>query len=207
VDFTVQEEVFYTCHYTTVHQIREQLKSRNVGPLVPVVLRDRLERLISRDTVVKFFQQISSRASGVCSDDIACLKTQAVGYLPPGHEEFLSHLDSLINNINEAKSLKCQETNLTRQIQLQNNSIDTVVNNQKRLRDNLEALTEHGNSTLVKRYLDDMNRDEDTLNTARHTVLGLTEQKEGIQDQLGALEKGIGKTASGLISDCAEIYC
>ena len=207
VEFTVEEEVLYTTHYSLVRELREQLKSRTVGPVMSPALRNGLERLITRDSALSIMRSISTKAAAVSNDDIAQLRTLAAEYLQPVSDtSLLISVDTLIAEVNEAKVFNAEESVVTRQMLLQINSIETVVNNQKRLRDNLEKLTEHGNSALVRRYLDDMNQDEDTLMAARQKVLDLTEQREGLREQLSKLERGIKKEALVLVIACADIY-
>lgn len=93
------------------------------------------------------------------------------------------------------------EKSLIRQIKRENDSINTVVDNQKRLRENLEKLTEHhGESQLVRRYLEDMNKDEDILLEAHKKTLALTEEREKVRKQLQATLGVIKKESFELIA-------
>lgn len=204
ITFIVEEEVFFSNTYSGVGEIKDQLKSRTVGPVISSELRARLDRLIIRDGMIGLLRQVSRNAN-VSSDDVDALKTSAAEYFS-NHEALRASVTVLIDKANQLREFKNDEVTILRKIQLQNNSIETVVQNQKRLRDNLEKLTEHGNSTLVRRYLDDMNRDEDTLIEARKNVLELTEEKEMLRGRAGATENEIRKDAVTLLEDCSDVY-
>ena len=209
IDFIVEEEVTYNTHHTSIGDLKNQLKSRIVGPVVSSALKDSLERLITRDSALNVLYHMStcSAVSEFSKDDLILYHDQAEEFLNlPSRASLLGDFDAVINVINQAKSVQVDEAAVTRQISIQNNSIDTVVHNQKRLRENLEMLKEHGNSALVRRYLDDMNGDEDTLSAARQRVLDLTEQREGLREQLQDLLRQIHKDAAALKEKCIEIY-
>jgi hypothetical protein len=205
VDFTVEEEVVYFSHYTTVNDIKTQLKSRSVGPVIPVELRTGLERYVTRDNALTAWNRISNDHLSLSKDDIESLKVTGFQYLV-GHANTLANFNHIISKLGESIALKATETATTRQILLTTNSIDTVVKNQERLRDNLDKLTEHGNSALVRRYLDDMNNDEDTLIRARQKVLDLTEEREVMREQLSVMNGVIMKCTAALVNECADIY-
>lgn len=205
INFTVEEEVFYTNSYTSVDDIKVQLKSQSVGPVVSAELRLKLERLITRNSALSIIKRISYSYSNMTDDDTEFLKTHAAQYFGE-HVNLLKDVHTLVASVGKAKELKAKENAVIRNILLQNNAIETVVNNQKRLRDNLEKLTEHGNSVLVRRYLDDMNNDEDTLIQARQRVLDLTEEKETLINQMSYLHGNISKDALCILSASSEIY-
>jgi vacuolar-type H+-ATPase subunit I/STV1 len=207
IDFTVEEEVTFTTQHTTVSDIKNQLKSRTVGPVVPSTLRDDLERLIVRDSVLNMMRRITSSSDilDFSNDVLEQFRNQVVEFFNlSSTSPLLADMDAALDLINQARSIRANETMLTRQIALETKSIDTVVHNQKRLRENLEMLKEHGNSSLVRRYLDDMNNDEDTLKESRRKVLELTEEREGLSGKRGELQQKIKKkldTLSETFSD------
>lgn len=204
VTFIVEEEVFYSNTYSGVGEIKEQLKSRTVGPVISSELRARLDRLIIRDGMIGLLRQVSRNAN-VSKDDVEACKANAAEYFS-NHEALRANLTALIDKANQLKEFKNGEVTILRKIQLQNDKIETVVKNQQRLRDNLEKLTEHGNSALVRRYLDDMNRDEDTLIEARKNVLELTAENEVKKERAGVIENEIKKDAVTLLENCSDVY-
>lgn len=144
----------------------------------------------------------------VSNDTLTALQLNAETFFASCKKSLSTNLASVFKKVDEVKGLSDNESALVRQINLQENTIDTVVNNQKRLRENLEKLTEHhGESQLVRRYLADMNRDEDTLLEARQKALNLTDEKENIQKKLKVLIQTIKKEALALIEDCSEVDC
>jgi ubiquitin len=211
IDFTVQEEVIYTTHHTSMSDIKNQIKSRTVGPVMSPILRDSLERFIARDLVLSVLAKMSSCSSASApefsNDDLTHFRSQSEEFLNlPSHTHLLKGLDTIVGVFHQAKDIQSEETAVTRQISAQTASIDTVVHNQKRLRDNLETLKEHGNSTLVRRYLDDMNRDEDTLSEARRKVLELTDERDNLREKSKNLMERARKEADILRYACADIH-
>lgn len=145
--------------------------------------------MISNDTIISLQQQASEFFPSTTSD---------------GH--LTDDLNALLEKVNAVRILNNDDLLLSRKIKLQENSIDTVVKNQERLRDNLEKLTEHhGDSQLVNRYLQDMNRDEDTLLEARQKVLDLSEEQETLKKNYVAMEEEIKKLALNLADLCADL--
>jgi hypothetical protein len=117
-----------------------------------------------------------------------CLKTKT--------SQLMSDLDSL----------EVHRHNLVvnqRQTAVAEKEIDTVCCNQSRLRDNLERLSrEHASSVVVRRYLEDMNRDEDTLLAARKKILELEETEIALKKTIAAAESAVREAAGSCLFLC-----
>jgi ubiquitin len=206
IEFSVDEEVLFTTQYTTVSEINNQLESKSVGPVISAELREKLERFVKGHTALRFLNQISNAKDSIISNgELSLLRTATEQYLQGGHMQVLEEVNNLIEGVKEAKAKSATELALNRQMQLLNNSIDTVVHNQERLRDNLEKLTDHGNSALVRRYLDDMNKDEDVLYSSRQKVLSLTEEVEILKSSMAETAANNKKLALEIVKACRQI--
>ena len=208
VEFTVEEEVLYTINHSGHSDIRKLLKSRAVAPIINQKpdLKNALNMIITRFSVVDAIKNIANDAVSISNDSLGALQENANVLFATSHSSLSAKLTAIFEKVQTAKSFSNDEKGLARHIGLQNNSINTVVDNQKRLRENLEKLTKHhGESQLVRRYLEDMNRDEDTLLEARQKVLTLSEEQENVQKKLKAVLQVIKKDASVLIEECNEV--
>jgi hypothetical protein len=210
VEFTVEEEVLYSINHIGPADVKSLLKSRTVAPVINehYSLKNTLNTIVIRASVIDDIRKIANSNSMVSNDTLTALQLNAETFFASCKKSLSTSLTSIFKKVDEVKGLSDNESALVRQINLQENTIDTVVNNQKRLRENLEKLTEHhGESQLVRRYLADMNRDEDTLLEARQKALNLTDEKENIQKKLKVLIQTIKKEALALIEDCSEVDC
>ena len=74
---------------------------------------------------------------------------------------------------------------LDAQIREKQDAINQLVNDQKRLRDNLSALKGSAEErSLVKRYTTELNAQEDTLATLRRDLAGLQQQRQAADADL-----------------------
>lgn len=217
IEFTVEEEALYTAKHIGLKNVQMLLAS---GGSIDAVM-DSCPRLLhifnvafERMAVIEGVRSITATVdfdkeenigTGAVvlpsNDSLACLQENA-NKLFKTHDSHLSpKFDAILENVNAAKKMNDDEKSLIRQIKRENDSINTVVDNQKRLRENLEKLTEHhGESQLVRRYLEDMNKDEDILLEAHKKTLALTEEREKVRKQLQATLGVIKKESFELIA-------
>ena len=127
-------------------------------------LRTELQEAVNRDALKDLFSSIArSQRKG----DEGPMKR--LGELVAACKQAVQKQTSQL--LSELDTLDAHRENLTvhqRQLAVAKKEIDTVCANQSRVRDNLERLKEHSSSVVVRRYLEDMNRDEDTICTARN---------------------------------------
>ena len=81
--------------------------------------------------------------------------------------------------------------------------MEGIVENQARLRDNLERLKQHSMSAVVQRYLDDMNRDEDDITAARQQRAALEASILSLGKAQAAAEASVRAEAARLIDALA----
>jgi hypothetical protein len=63
-------------------------------------------------------------------------------------------------------------------------------------------LKEHTSSVVVRRYLEDMNRDEDTICAARKKINELEETEIALKKTISSAESVVRETANSLLKLC-----
>jgi len=104
-------------------------------------------------------------------------------------------LKNLLKAVEMAKST--EETG--RKITSHEDYIKQVFQNQSRLRENIKSLEKVSNSSLVERYLKDLNQEEDNLIKARQAIDNLDKQKREAQAQLKTLQLNLSAEASKML--------
>jgi len=111
------------------------------------------------------------------------------------------------NVIEAAKKVlvsKEKSDDMQRQIDTYKNHIDKVFQNQNRLRENIKSLEKVTNSELMKRYLNDLNLEEEDLIKARKESDLLQECKRKNDKELSDLQFSLTKLAKVAREDIAQ---
>jgi ubiquitin-large subunit ribosomal protein L40e len=189
VEFPIEEEVFCTEIFEGITEIEAKLSDQIIAPLIPRGLRAALEKLTVRTKFVVTLNQ--AKAYGTIADDgLAFIQSRFVE-LDLDDEA----MRVILKSIDSRKQLLLEQADIQRQIQGHTKSIHSIETNQSRLRENLEKLKGHESSPLVKRYLDDMNRDEDSILSTRKALLELEGRKETIEESAKSLEAKVKSLA------------
>jgi hypothetical protein len=117
-------------------------------------------------------------------------------------ETVQKQISQLISELDAVDSHRESLTVLQRQLAVAKKEIETVCANQSRVRDNLERLKEHTSSAVVRRYLEDMNRDEDTICAARKKINEFEEVEIALKKTIGRAESVVRETANSLLKLC-----
>ncbi|CAF1242998.1 unnamed protein product [Didymodactylos carnosus] len=94
-------------------------------------------------------------------------------------KEFLS--ETLMNTIMTMLNVQHNITELNQQIQYMNEYIKSIFTNQERLRENIRSLEKVNTSDLLKRYLKDLNTEEDDLAQTRKQIKKMESEKNTLQ--------------------------
>jgi ubiquitin len=199
-DVVVREEAFYEETFSVGscgHAILSNRAVASSGKL-DESLRKELQEAVNRELLREIFSSIarSQRKGDEGSmKKLADLVASCSQHLQAKTSQLMSELDTL----------DARRDNLTahqRQLAVTKKEIDTVCSNQSRLRDNLERLKEHSSSVVVRRYLEDMNRDEDTLLAARKKIAELEEDEIALKKTIAAAECAVRESTSELLKLC-----
>jgi hypothetical protein len=199
-EFVVREEAFYeeafnvsSCHYAILSN-RAVAASGKLDPS----LRKELQEAVNRDQLKDIFSSIA-RSQRKADEGTMRKLAELVASCSQAMQTSTAHLMS------ELEAVDVHRENLAvlqRQLAVTKKEIDTVCSNQSRLRENLVSLKEHASSVVVRRYLEDMNRDEDTLLAARKKILELEEAEIVLKKTVAGAESCVRETTSRLVHMC-----
>jgi ubiquitin len=200
-EFAVVEEAFYEENYSVSNSSYSILNNRDVAASgkLDQSLRNELQEAVNRELLKDLFSSIS-RSQRKCNEGsmkkLADLVASCSQSLKTKTSQLMSQLDSL-DALREDLVVKQRQTAVAKK------EIDTVCSNQSRLRDNLERLSkEHASSVVVRRYLEDMNRDEDTLMAARKKILELEETEIALKKTIEASESAVREASGSCLQLC-----
>jgi chromosome segregation ATPase len=200
-EFAVVEEAFYEENYSVSTASYSILNNRDVAASgkLDQSLRNELQEAVNRELLKDLFSSIA-RSQRKCDEGsmkkLADLVASCSQSLKTKTSQLMSELDSL-DALRENLVVNQRQTAVAKK------EIDTVCSNQSRLRDNLERLSkEHASSVVVRRYLEDMNRDEDTLMAARKKILELEETEIALKKTIAAAESAVREATGSCMQLC-----
>jgi len=91
---------------------------------------------------------------------------------------------SLLERVEKVLALQLRENELAHFIASKNEHINKVFLNQTRLRENIKSLEKMSDSDLVKRYLKDLDKEEDDLLKTRESIDNLEKEKRQVNKEL-----------------------
>jgi len=199
-DFVVREEAFFEETFALNRCSHAVLNDRAVAASgkLDQALREMLQEAVNRDALKELFSSIArSQRKG---DEGSMKKMVELG--ASCKETVQKHISQLISELDTVDSHREGLTVLQRQLAVTKKEIETVCANQSRVRDNLERLKEHTSSVVVRRYLEDMNRDEDTICAARKKINELEETEIALKKTISSAESVVRETANSLLKLC-----
>uniref|UniRef100_A0A6B2L179 Ubiquitin-like domain-containing protein n=1 Tax=Arcella intermedia TaxID=1963864 RepID=A0A6B2L179_9EUKA len=103
---------------------------------------------------------------------------------------------SILDKVAEVLALKAREAELVRLIASKNEHINKVFKNQDRLRENIKSFQHMTDSDLVKRYSQDLNKEEDDLIKTRRSIEESENEKLILSKTIKDLSYEVGRTAA-----------
>jgi ubiquitin len=206
VEFVVKESVLHNetnCNYIKIE--KDLTSNSEFKNIIDLVLLKELEFFVGLNKLQEYLRHIEG--SIILSDDsIVLVKKLYKSYITDYNASIGTSLETLLDNVYNANKLRNNKIMFESEIKTQLNYIQTIVTNQKRLRENLERLTEHHSaSTLVQRYLQDMNIDEDNILETRN-LLNVNENKnKNNAEELKILEGNIKKEVTIILSHISAL--
>jgi len=164
--FEVREEVTYDTVLVNARDLQNMVinhKEVAQSGMLATSLRAQIEEFVSRMTLKDLLQNASNRPRNIIENQPDVF-SELVGSITGPSAVIASELLQVIQLLKE----ELQTSSVIQsKISACNSEITVVCSNQQRLRDNLESLKQHSSSAVVRRYLEDMNKDEDTISAAR----------------------------------------
>jgi hypothetical protein len=199
-EFVVREEAFYEEVFGVSSCNGAILNNRSVAESgkLDQGLRTELQEAVNRDALNGLFQYIARqqrKGDEGSMKKLADLVAACNQVVQKQTSQLLSQLETLDSH---RENLSVHQ----RQLAVAKKEIDTVCANQSRVRDNLERLKEHSSSVVVRRYLEDMNRDEDTICSARKKIVELEETEIALKKTIAGAEAVVRECATGLLQLC-----
>ncbi len=199
-EFVVSEEAFYEESFSVSGCSHSILNNRAVATSGKLdhSLRTELQEAVNRELLKEIFNSIfRSQRKG---DEGSMRKLAEL--VASCSQQLQTKTSKLMTQLEAVEAQREILTVHQRQLAVTNKEVDTVCSNQSRLRDNLERLKEHSSSVVVRRYLEDMNRDEDTLLAARKKIAELEETEVALKKTIAAAESTVRDTANDLLKLC-----
>jgi len=199
-EFVVREEAFYEETFSVSSSNHAILNNRAVAASgkLDQSLRNELQEAVNREQLRDLFSSIAR--SQRKADDNSMRK---LGELVASCSQAMKTTTAqLMSELDTVEAHRDNLTVLQRQLAVTKKEIDTVCSNQGRLRENLEKLKEHASSVVVRRYLEDMNRDEDTLLAARKKILELEEAEIALKKTIAGAESAVRESTGRLVQMC-----
>jgi ubiquitin len=186
IEFPIEEEVYCTETHEGMSEIKTKLNDQTLISLISSDLREALEKFLIRTKFIAILHQTRMTGTLLTEESVGFLQTHCLDF--DLNDEWHETMRVILKSIESRKQMVHDQVEIQRQIQTHSKSIQSIEMNQGRLRENLERLKGHESSPLVKRYLDDMNRDEDAILSTRKALLELEGRKERLDESVKALE-------------------
>merc|ERR1712070_1290847 len=100
--------------------------------------------------------------------------------------------EPLLKTCEQYQALESQAESAKRTLQAHQSHVEKIYESQKRIRENIKAMEKMPTSTLVQRYMDDLNKEEDDLIATREaTEKQVAESKASLLEQAESLTSAI----------------
>jgi hypothetical protein len=199
-ELVVREEATYETRHTAVDEIRSRVlgdRGLQEAGLLPAELRAELLGLVQASALRERLRAVA--LSGRAGDDAARRELDAAADGALAADPEARAAVAALAAAAAAAAAKGKEAAAARQrLAAVVQGMEGIATNQARLRENLERLKEHAASALVRRYLDDMNRDEDEIAAAR-------QQRAALEAELAALAGAQAAAEAAVRADAARI--
>ena len=107
--------------------------------------------------------------------------------------------EPLLKTCEQYQALESQAESAKRTLQAHQSHVEKIYESQKRIRENIKAMEKMPTSTLVQRYMDDLNKEEDDLIATREA----TEKLEG--ETMAAIEQQVAESKASLLEQAESL--
>jgi hypothetical protein len=197
VEFVVVEEVTYETSCSPRHFLTKQSDEWLAAGLLSPEDRKRVfdDVLLSeRDSVL---DRIASVSTSISEDDVRRWKAGVVIHPASGAAVTLLP-ETLLQSLAEYLHMKSTETTSKQDITRLEAQMQQVFKNQERLRENIRSLEKVGDNPLLRRYLSDLDKEEDDLIRARQSIEVLTIGLQKLTGEIQALRVALSTSAKAL---------
>jgi len=195
INFIVCEEAFYTNEHYTTTDLTKSVKTTlpnllKQGIITEDIISTITGIVIQRETL-QALEQIEKESFN--EKNLLNWKTGSSLSLPKTLEDGTLYNDPLVNKalldkVELILQLENRKRESRRVINSHNDHIKKIFENQVRLRDNIKSLDKMPSSDLVKRYLKDLDSQEDDLYTTRGKIEVLEAEEAQLDGDLKKLK-------------------
>ena len=114
-------------------------------------------------------------------------------------------IKQLNDNILKVKGAKAVLDDCRAQVSAKEKSIADTFKNQERLRQNIRSFEKQANSKLVKRYLADMDREEDDLIRQRKEIKVLGQKTAQQNDAIAVLKRSLTNIVTEVVNELKAV--
>lgn len=178
VEFVVAEEANYSTDLLSTYDLTQFVKSAQAGVLLSYqVLKEEtlevLRGIVKRSEALSALSLIESERFTERETRQWRTGSTVESGMPILDKELLDKVDQVL-------ALKTSSQNCQREIDTKKRHVEKVFQNQQRLRENIKSLDKMVGSDLMKRYLSDLDKEEDDLIQTRKQIEALEAEKHKI---------------------------
>jgi len=183
LDFVVSEEATFTCDLTSTSDLVNLIKLRSAALILGGIIEDKsLE-------VFKGIVRRTEAISALGALENGRFSERDLSDWRAGSQVGGTYLDeNLLKVAAQIISLRAVTAEMQRQIDAHKRHIEKVFQNQSRLRENIKSLDKMVGSDLMKRYLKDLDLEEDDLIKTRKEIEDTEARKSQLDKELNDLQ-------------------
>jgi hypothetical protein len=197
VEFVVVEEVTFV----TPCSIRDFLSKQSDEWLAAGLLSPQDRKRVYDDVVLternSILDRIASVSTTISEEDLRRWRAGVVIHPSTGTSVTLVP-DAVLESLAELLRLKASEATAKLDVARLESQIQQVFKNQERLRENIKSLEKVGDNPLLRRYLSDLDKEEDDLIRARKSIGDLTLDIQKLTGDMQALRLTAATAAKAL---------
>eukprot|EP00944_MAST-04C_sp_MAST-4C-sp1_P004756 g4756.t1 len=214
VCFPVEEEAEYEVLLKTSSQIRSFMQSLPEKywaeeEIFPKHLQQTMRLMLDISNAMKFTDHLLNSSTQSILITLTSTKESVVGKGKIALENLLGFKHNLIKQLNgtllKVKGAKAELDGCRTQVSAKEKSIADTFKNQERLRQNIRSFEKQANSKLVKRYLADMDREEDDLIRQRKEIKVLEQKTEQKNDTIASLKRSLTNIVTEIVNELKAV--
>jgi len=210
VTFPVEEEAEYEVLLKTSSQISSFMQSLPEKywaeeEIFPKHLQQTMQLMIGISNARKYTTHLRNNSTENILATLNSTKESMLGEGKIALEELLGSDHKRIKQLNstilEMKGANAELNGSRMQVAAKEKSIADTFKNQERLRKNIQSFEKQANSKLVKRYLTDMDREEDDLIRQRKEIKVLEQKTTQKNDVIASLKSSLANIVTGIVNE------
>ena len=214
IAFPVEEEAEYEVLLKTSSQIRSFMQSLpekywTEEEVFPKHLQQTMRLMLDISNAMKYTDHLRNNSTLNILLALTSPKESVLGKGKTALENLLGFKHKLIKQLNDnilkVKDAKAVLDGCRAQVSAKEKSIADTFKNQERLRQNIQSFEKQANSKLVKRYLADMDREEDDLIRQRKEIKVLEQKTAQQNDAIAVLKRSLTNIVTEVVNELKAV--